>query len=73
MEYPRDLQYIVSEETLIKEFEYYKTVNLNKINSISRKNEIVKFFQQDTFFKKKKSYSKIQLYNQNLLKIVKSI
>lgn len=50
MEYPRDLQYIVSEEILIKEFEYYKTVNPNKINSISRKNEIVKFFQQDTFF-----------------------
>lgn len=67
MEYPRDLQYIVSEEILIKEFEYYKTVNPNKINSISRKNEIVKFFQQDTFFRKEKELFKDPIIQSKLI------
>lgn len=49
------LTYPYNQKKLIREFEFYKTKDVSTFTPyVSRKNEIVKYFQQDTFFKVEK-------------------
>jgi len=45
-----ELTYLTSEEILNKEFEYYKKTP-GRLSGFSSKNEIIKFFQQDNFYR----------------------
>lgn len=62
-----NLEYITTEEIIHNEFEYYKKTP-GKLGGVSTKNEIVKFFQQDTFFAVEKEMFKDKNIHDKLIK-----
>lgn len=68
MDYMNDLYYPYNRKKLQREFEYYLEKDETVLTPfVSHKNEIVKFFQQDVFFKKEKEIWKNNSNKKELL------